>query len=240
MTGQGLVDYAKTKVGTPYFYGSKIQYGELTEQFMNTMHKQYPSIVTAAYIAKAKKKGQVGKVNVDCSGLIYGYTKKCLGSSQLYSAGTRLAMSTYKSWANGVVVWRKGHVGVFSNEGGKYYVYEAKGIDYGTVKSAFDASKWSYGLTFSWMDYDYSEKVTATKKGSNPYTEPKTTLKMGTKGEYVKWLQWELVESGYEVSIDGEFGTATKSAVKKFQASCKLTVDGIVGAKTIKALKAED
>ena len=238
-TGQGLVDYAKSKVGTPYFYGCKM--AKLTESFMAQMGKSYPSVVTATYIKKARSKGMVGKVCVDCSGLIGSYREKQIGSAQLYStAKKRLSTSDYKNWANGTVCWRSGHVGTFSKENGKYYVYEAKGIDYGTVKSVFDPSKWSAGLTFSDMTYDYTTKVSGSSKGTNPYTEPTKELTKGASENGVKWIQWELVEAGYTLTIDGEFGDKTLKAVKSFQKSAKLVVDGIVGSKTREALKADD
>ena len=237
-TGQGLVDYAKGKLGTPYFYGSKMT--KLTESFMTQMHKSYPSVVTEGYMTKARSKGMVGKVCVDCSGLIGAYREKQIGSAQLYStAKKRLSTSDYKNWANGTVCWRSGHVGIFSNENGKYYVYEAKGIDYGTVKSAFSASSWSYGLTFSDITYDYTTKISGTSKGTNPYTMPTTNIKKGASGDGVKWIQWELVEAGYSLTIDGIFGIQTESAVKSFQKSAKITVDGVVGKDTRKALKVD-
>lgn len=236
-TGQGLVNYAKSKVGTPYFYGAKM--AKLTESFMSQMHREYPSVVTDKYIAKAKNKGLVGKVCVDCSGLIGAYRKNQIGSAQLYStAKKRLKVSDYKEWANGVVCWRSGHVGVFAKENGKYYVYEAKGIDYGVVKSVFVASKWSYGLTFSDLTYEYTNEVPGTSKGVNPYTEPKVNLTKGAKGEGVKWIQWELNEAGYKLDVDGDFGSKTLDAVEKFQSSAKIGCDGIVGKITRTALKA--
>lgn len=237
LTGQVLADYAASKKGTPYFYGSKM--AALTENFMQQMHRSYPNTVTENYMAKARSKGQVGKVCVDCSGLISAYTGKVLGSAQLYQqAYTRLAMSTYKSWANGVVVWRSGHVGVFFQENGSFYVAEAKGIDYGTVVSVFDPGKWSYGLTFSWLDYSYTKNVVneATWKGTNPYPVPTETVCVGSKGDAVKWVQWELVEAGFAIAIDGDCGPKTDEAIRAFQASCKITVDGKVGQVTRKYL----
>ncbi len=258
-TGQGLVNFAKSKVGTPYFYGLKMQ--KLTEKIMSDMHKAYPSTVTAAYMNKARVKKMVGKVCVDCSGLISAYTGHALGSSQLYAqAYTRLKMSTYKDWANGVVVWRKGHVGVFLKENGKYYVYEAKGIDYGTVRSTFDKSKWTCGLTFKWMTYNYSNNVvdSATWKGSNPYESYKPSgvvtstsqakvkgIKSYTSsGNEVKWVQWELCQAGFSKKIeaaggiDGKCGDTTVECIKLYQKSAKLTVDGLCGSATIKSLSA--
>lgn len=238
LTGQGLVDFAKSKVGTPYFYGAK--FSVLTEAFMAQMNRQYPKTVTASYIAKARRRGQVGKINVDCSGLIQWYTGKALGSSQLYSAANaRISISDYKNWANGVVVWRKGHVGIFYSDNGSYYVIEAKGIDYGTVVSKFDPKKWTTGLTFSWISYKYEENIgnNADYPGINPYEEPTALLKRGSKGVGVRWLQFELRESGFKIEIDGQFGPATDKAVREFQKSAKLEVDGLVGKNTRAALK---
>lgn len=82
-----------------------------------------------------------------------------------------------------------------------------------------------------------------TVKEQNPYAEPTNTLKKGSKGNGVKWLQWELNESGANLKIDGDFGSKTLTALKAFQ-SChfdekgkRLTVDGVCGAKTRFALK---
>lgn len=63
-----------------------------------------------------------------------------------------------------------------------------------------------------------------------------TTLKRGSKGEDVKSLQNALNKLGYGLAVDGDFGAKTETAVLKFQAAKKLTVDGIVGAKTLASL----
>lgn len=244
-TGIGLVDYAKGKVGTPYFYGSKMQV--LTEDYMQKMHKQYPSVVTLPYMAKARLKKQVGVVNVDCSGLIGAYRGKQIGSYQLYQqAYARLPISDWKHFANGVVLWRSGHVGVFWRDlNGVCSVIEAKGINYGVVVSAFDPTKWSYGLTFSDMEYVYDVNIIcdATWREVNPYTKPTRVLKKGCTGDDVRWLQFELEQAGFKEylekhgGIDGKFGNATLKCVKEFQKSCKLEVDGHVGNLTRTALE---
>lgn len=237
LTGQALAAYAAGKKGTPYFYGSKMKV--LTENFMQQMHKSYPNTVTNDYMDKAREKKQVGKVCVDCSGLISAYTGKLLGSAQLYQqAYTRLAMSTYKSWANGVVVWKSGHVGVFFKENDRFFVAEAKGIDDGTIISVFDSGKWSNGLTFSWLNYAYTDNVVneATWKGTNPYPVPTEAVCQGSSGEAAKWLQWELMEAGYAIDIDGDFGPETEEAIRAFQASCQIKADGKAGPETKKYL----
>jgi hypothetical protein len=235
LTGLGLAQYAESKKGTPYFYGSKMKI--LTENFMKSMHAQYPSIVTKAYMALARAKRQVGKINVDCSGLISAYTVHMLGSAQLYSqAYARLPIATWKSWAPGVVTWREGHVGVYLGNG---KVAEAKGINYGVVITDITEGKWTYGLTFSWITYDIATPVSPTVityKLPNPYVKPTRVLKKGMVGQDVKWLQYELVEAGYKLTIDGDFGKNTDKALRKFQKSAKLKDDGLAGEKTRNAL----
>ena len=241
-TGTGLVEYSKGKVGTPYFFGAKME--TLTNNLMATMHRLYPGTVTDSYMRKAKDKGQVGKINVDCSGLIGAYRGQQIGSAQLYqTAYTRMPVKESDKWADGVVCWREGHVGVFARENGQKVVYEAKGIDYGTVRSEFDPARWKYGLTFKDMSYDYTESAQEkTWKGANPYKEPETNVRKGMKGEAVKWVQWELAEAGYSLEIDGDFGQITDSTLRSFQKSCKsreVEVDGICGRITRKYLKAD-
>jgi N-acetyl-anhydromuramyl-L-alanine amidase AmpD len=62
-------------------------------------------------------------------------------------------------------------------------------------------------------------------------------LKKGDKGASVKELQKLLKHHGfYTGAIDGDFGPGTEGAVKKFQLSKGLTVDGIVGKRTYRHL----
>ena len=63
------------------------------------------------------------------------------------------------------------------------------------------------------------------------------TCKKGDKGDAVKAVQKRLKALGYyNSSVDGDFGDATKSAVKKFQKNNGLTDDGVVGKKTLEKL----
>lgn len=58
------------------------------------------------------------------------------------------------------------------------------------------------------------------------------TLRYGSKGKCVKRAQARLKHHGYKIAVDGEFGSKTRAAVKKFQKKKHLTVDGIIGKKT--------
>ena len=57
-------------------------------------------------------------------------------------------------------------------------------------------------------------------------------LKKGSKGDDVIALQHLLNIEGYKVTIDGDFGAKTETAVKMLQKAHGLADDGIVGAKT--------
>ena len=64
-------------------------------------------------------------------------------------------------------------------------------------------------------------------------------LKKGSAGMSVRVLQTVLKYRGCALpkyGVDGDFGSETVAAVKQFQKAAKLTVDGVVGAKTWKAL----
>jgi hypothetical protein len=76
--------------------------------------------------------------------------------------------------------------------------------------------------------------VTTTPKVS---AVPTTTLKPGATGAQVRALQRALKSLGYAPgAIDGNYGPSTQQAVKNFQQANGLTVDGILGPKTLAAL----
>ena len=96
------------------------------------------------------------------------------------------------------------------------------------------------GVTYTGFAHKDYIKVEETSGGSTttketcPYSEPSSTLRQGSTGEGVKWLQWHLHKLGYLTSgdIDGDFGPTTLAAVKKYQTATGLEVDGVVGSGT--------
>jgi cell wall-associated NlpC family hydrolase len=232
LTGKGLVKFAESKLGTPYVYGAKG--GVLSQNQINSWARSYPNVYSQSYINKAMK--FVGMKCTDCSGLISWYTGKVLGSATLYSqAVKRITISNIDKAPVGAILWKSGHVGVYLGNG---YCIEAKGINYGTVKTKVSATAWKYALIMSYISYDdVVEEVAENAMNENPYPKPTRTLKLGMTGDDVKWLQWELQEAGYDIKsiggIDGDFGGGTLKYVKTLQQSCKIDYDGKVGPITI-------
>lgn len=58
------------------------------------------------------------------------------------------------------------------------------------------------------------------------------TLRKGDTGDAVCYLQTLLNRMGEALSVDGQFGSKTEAAVRRFQKINKLVVDGIAGLKT--------
>ncbi len=91
-----------------------------------------------------------------------------------------------------------------------------------------------YGLP----DYAGKAAESPSKSGpnkSNPYPEPGRTIrytKPTMTGEDVKWVQWMLVEAGYNIEIDGRFGPKSNQALRAFQELYGLEVDGRCGPAT--------
>ena len=68
--------------------------------------------------------------------------------------------------------------------------------------------------------------------GGGSYPVPTVNLKMGSKGDRVKWLQQKL-----GIAVDGSFGAKTDATVRAFQRKNSLIADGIVGKNTQGKLK---
>lgn len=61
-------------------------------------------------------------------------------------------------------------------------------------------------------------------------------LRRGMKGDAVRGLQAQLVGYGYKIAVDGSYGAKTENAVECYQEDNDLTVDGVAGPKTRKAM----
>lgn len=85
----------------------------------------------------------------------------------------------------------------------------------------------------------YDEKMAdAALRYGGAAAEPDGMLRLGAKGKRVRELQALLVRAGHQVNVDGDFGTATRDALRAFQKMNRLTQDGVYGPRTERALSA--
>lgn len=81
------------------------------------------------------------------------------------------------------------------------------------------------------------DSVDTMPKTGNPYSEPEKPVRRGSKGNSVRWVQYQLNLYGYRLLVDGAAGPKTIAAVIDFQAAHGLQADGIVGPLTRAKLK---
>lgn len=186
-TNTGLVAYAKAQVGFPYWYGT---YGQTaSESLYTSKKKQYPSYYTASDFSS-----QYGKRVHDCVGLIKEYlwsssatTAPSYNSAQDVSASGMYAKASSKGKIagfpkktgqlvfKGTSTSKITHVGVYGGDG---YIYEAKGHQYGVVKTKYSASDWQY-----WAQCPYCTDDSASTSTSNTSTTAATTTTTSTATE---------------------------------------------------------
>ena len=225
-TNIGLVEYAKAQVGKPYFYGT---YGTgASESLYKSKKKQYPKYYTWKWEDKWE-----GIKTHDCVGLIKGYLwsnspedkKPKYNKEQDTSANGMLKRCVKKGNIStmpdvpGTLVFYEGHVGVYEGNG---YVIEARGHAYGVVRTKLSSRPWK--------NWGYCPYITygETEAEDKPVSITLKVLRKGSKGNQVKTLQRLLTSLGYSLgTIDGDFGTKTETALKKFQKAKKLTIDGV-------------
>ena len=232
-TAKGLVEYVIAQLGKPYWNGT---FGQAASKALYDYKKtQYPKYYWWDY------NGETGVKVHDCVGLVKGYLwsktpddntpirnpVQDVSDSGMYDACKVKGEIDTMPMKEGVLVFYPGHMGVYIGGG---YVVEARGHNYGVVKTKLDERGWTnWGLC---PFIDYNEK-------QGDYTLEMRNLKKGCKGEDVCALQILLIGNGFscgKYGADGDFGAATDSAVREYQLKNRLVVDGIAGANTMKKL----
>lgn len=72
--------------------------------------------------------------------------------------------------------------------------------------------------------------------GSSSDSSSRPKLRQGDRGNAVRTLQTTLNQRGASLAVDGSFGPATASAVRKLQSAAGIGVDTVVGPRTWSAL----
>lgn len=171
---------------------------------------------------------------VDPNGLNYnhyGYT------GTLLQHGTKISLA--EAQPGDLIVYGAGtgdHVAIIIENDGKDPMTVSMGqeSDPSYVKVSQDGRKPQTYLRFNTATNNPKLPGTTTPKISTPapvVAKPHTTISKGSTGSAVILVQQKL-----GIVQDGVFGDATDAAVRNFQKQAKLTVDGVVGPNTWKAL----
>lgn len=81
------------------------------------------------------------------------------------------------------------------------------------------------------------DKVEMPEKPKTIFGGDYRTMQFGTAGDRVRILQRALLALGFNVKVDGSYGSTTHAAVKAFQKVVGLTQDGKAGKKTLTKLE---
>lgn len=179
-----------------------------------------------------------GKMAADCSGGIVGAIRTINPSYGDRSANSFKAQFTEKGKIgtlpeiSGLALWYDGHIGIYEGNG---YALEFRGTEYGCVRTKVKGRGWKYWGKIKGVQYPSATKVekieTWTVTRVLKLTSPMQT------GADVKALQTRLNAAGFDCGkVDGIFGKKTDKAVRRYQESNKLVVDGKAGKNTIKSL----
>ena len=239
-TNKGLVEYAKAQLGKPYWYGSFGQLG--TKEFYEQKKRQYPSYYQWSY----KPIHATIKIH-DCVGLVKAYlwcdsptdsTPTYNGAQDKSANGMYAACSTKGAIGTlpempGALVFMNNHVGVYIGNG---EVIEARGTNYGVVKTKLKDRPWKNWGLCPYITYEADSKPTTPAPTQATVKIEMPILKRGMKVAEVKTLQRLLTSFGYPLDIDGSFGPATDAALRKYQGDRGLAVDGSCGPATWNAL----
>lgn len=160
-TATGLVRYAQAQLGRPYWWGTSGQIS--TETLLNGLKKLYPDTYAKPMYANAPQ--QLGQKVHDCMGLIEGYFwsdnadapakynsngfTDTTADRLLASATDKGAISTIPE-IPGISVHMKGHVGIYEGKGN---VIEARGHQYGVVRTRLKDRPWTHWARIPQLQY---------------------------------------------------------------------------------------
>lgn len=162
MTGAELVKFCRSKIGTAYVYGMKGTV--MTAANFNYLKNTYGNMVWAS------DRSKIGKVCVDCSGLIgwacgiytnsAGWHARAVKEKEVYS------ITSIKKAPVGALVWCDGHIGVYTGiKNGVPYYIAADGSAYGVREVPISRNKFTHWmLVKSAFDYKEDDEVVTKEK----------------------------------------------------------------------------
>lgn len=237
--------------GAKYWYGTVVQ--PASKDLLSQKTKQYPKHYGTERMATYNKHIAEKRTVCDCVGMIKGFFWTEFAAHAIkyknicpdVNADGMIALCTKKGDMSsmpekaGIILWRSGHVGVYVGGG---YAIEARGFAYGVVKTKVSTRGWQkWGmLPENMLIYDDAPTREPDMHIMTPVVVKRDTIRKGDKGDVVKYCQFRLLTWNKSClpryGADGDFGAETDAAVRLFQRTKGLVVDGIVGPKTWAAL----
>lgn len=263
-TNLGLVEWTKAWLGQAYWFGTCCY--ACTQSLLERKAKQYPKSYADNRMNRYRADIATGKKCADCIGLIKGYYwarddgtqvygldgRPDQGANGAYNAAKVKGTIATLSELPGLILWKSGHVGVYIGNG---EAIEAKGFNYGIVKTKVKGRGWTHWFRSPYIDYliegstgDAQTGVEETDDHANQPAEggaEESALDLGTRllrvvpgqplmrGSDVLAMQTRLLAKGFAPGkLDGVYGNLTKAAVVALQTACGIKADGVVGPDT--------
>jgi cell wall-associated NlpC family hydrolase len=256
-----MLKYCEDQLGAPYVFGARGQNCTplYRKQRYNACGSEHPTIKTKCQVLMGKSPvctGCVfqGKKCFDCRGLTYCAAQAA--GLRLQGAGATSQWNDAKNWkekglivnmpvdkiclvffANGSVME---HTALYTGIPGKY-IEASVNV---RCRPANNPKPTHYGRLFN-MDVEIGINE-VVEKPENPTTITEETIKTeipatiqnGSSGNNVVTLQKLLNGTGInpQLNVDGKFGKLTGIAVRNYQKSHSLKIDGIVGSNSWKSL----
>ena len=156
-----------------------------------------------------------------------------IGTEQLIDVCSDVS-ADFSNVEMGELLWMKGHVGVYI--GGGLAVECTPSWDDGVqITAVYNMGKRSGYNGRTWKKHGKLPYVTYDLPDPMEYDLSLPRLGKGSKGETVRALQLLLMGRGCSCGkwgADGDFGSATETAVRNYQTANGLTVDGLAGSAT--------
>ena len=151
---------------------------------------------------------------------------------RLYGAPIPVGYAFRRSWEGGHTGQSQHYAGTAFDVGQQWTNAQRAALR----ASAQNSGLWSYvepvSISPTWVHFDRRQKPPACSSGGYPL------IKRGSLSVYVLIAQDDLNTLGFPTGgLDGIFGAKTQEAVRNYQRKVGLSVDGIVGCNTWRALQ---
>ena len=208
-----LINWVIAQLGLAYVYATVGQV--CTIPLLMKIQKQYGATMGEGYYqlkgdyTKGRCGKWLGKVAYDCSGLIKAGRKALSGiwrdvSAQgTYDQCIRRGPIKDMPLIPGCAVFmysaskkRMGHVGLYIGNG---FVVEARGVDYGVVKTKLSSRAWGYWGLLDWLEYDIKSEGGKALVGNQNDAGDATNPKPDDKLNFIECL--EFIDSKIDIDL---------------------------------------